>query len=164
MRTNPARILGAMLGVAFALSIATAALAQTPDPAKWEEVQRKAKEEGQVVVAGPPFQGLRTALASAFKQRYGIELNYLGMFAGEVITRVDTESKADKVSIDVDLGGTSTCWAMSPRGQIENMNGKLIDPALWRPSVWRAGKHKLIEPRLAPHLPAEFGCSYQSDE
>ena len=164
MRINPARILGAMLGLVFALSIATAALAQTPDPAKWEEVQRKAKEEGQVVVAGPPFQGLRTALASAFKQRYGIELNYLGMFAGEVITRVDTESKAGKVSIDADLGGTSTCWAMSPRGQIENMNGKLIDPDLWQSSVWRSGKPKLNEAGPSTNLPADFRCSFQTAE
>lgn len=164
MRTNPARILGATLGVAYALSAGTVALAQTPDPAKWAEVQRKAKEEGQLVLAGPPFQGLRTALAAAFKQRYGVELNYLGMFAGEVITRVDTESKAGKVSIDADLGGTSTCWAMSPRGQIENMNGKLVDPELWQSSVWRSGKPKLNEAGPSPNLPPDFRCSFQTAE
>src|SRR6185437_1555825 len=84
--------LDATLGVALGLVFTTAVLAQSGDAAKWAELQRKAKEEGQVVVAGPPFQGLRTALTAAFKQRFGIELNYLGMFAGEVITRVDTES------------------------------------------------------------------------
>ncbi len=164
MRMKPAIALGSILGLAFAVSTSIGAYAQTPDPAKWEELQRKAKEEGQVVVAGPPFQGLRTALAAAFKKRYGIELNYLGMFAGEVITRVDTESKAGKVSIDADLGGTSTCWAMSPRGQIENMNGKLIDPGLWQPSVWRGGKPKLNEAGPSSSLPADFRCSFQTAE
>ena len=164
MRTNPAIMLGVTVSLAFAVSTSTVALAQTPDAAKWQELERKAKDEGQVVVAGPPFQGLRTALATAFKQRYGIELNYLGMFAGEVITRVDTESKAGKVSIDVDLGGTSTCWAMSPRGQIENMNGKLIDPDLWQPSAWRGGKPKLNEAGPSSSLPADFRCSFQTAE
>src|SRR5437588_7803103 len=124
MATTSGGFLAAVFGTAFTLVLATASSAQTPDPAKWTEVQKKAKEEGQLVLAGPPFQGLRTALASAFKQRYGIELNYLGLMAGEVITRVDTEAKAGKVTIDADLGGSSTCWAMSPRGEIESINGK----------------------------------------
>jgi iron(III) transport system substrate-binding protein len=156
--------LSAPLAVGFALSVATGAFAQTGDPAKWAEVQRKAKEEGQVVISGPPFQGLRTALAAAFKQRYGIELNYLGMFAGESITRIDTESKAGKVSIDANLGGTSTCWAMSPRGQIEDMNGRLIDPDVLNPAVWRGGKPKLNEAGPSPNLPADFRCSLQTAE
>jgi len=151
-------------GVACVLVLATASLAQTADPAKWAELQKKAKEEGQLVVAGPPFQGLRTALASAFKERYGIELNYLGLMGGEVITRVDTESKAGKVTIDADLGGTSTCWAMSPRGQIESINGKLIDPDILQPSVWRSGKPKLNEAGPPPDLPADFRCSLQTAE
>src|ERR1700761_1381390 len=96
MCINLRKSLDAALGAVLTLSFATIASAQTGDRSKWAELQRKAKEEGQVVVAGPPFQGLRTALSAAFKQRYGIELNYLGMFAGEVITRVDTESKAGK--------------------------------------------------------------------
>jgi ABC-type Fe3+ transport system substrate-binding protein len=164
MRVNLRKSLHATLGFALAWSFAVSAFAQTPDPAKWAEVQRKAKEEGQLVVSGPPFQGLRTALSAAFKQRYGIELNYLGMFAGESIARIDTESKAGKVSIDANLGGTSTCWAMSPRGQIESMNGKLIDPEILQPSVWRGGKPKLNEAGPSPDLPADFRCSLQAAE
>jgi ABC-type Fe3+ transport system substrate-binding protein len=156
--------LAAASGVACALALATATFAQTPDPAKWAELQKKAKEEGQLVLAGPPFQGLRTALSNAFKERYGIELNYLGLNAGEVITRVDTESKAGKVGIDADLGGTSTCWAMSPRGEIESMNGKLIDPEILQPSAWRSGKPKLNEAGPTTDLPADFKCSLQSAE
>jgi ABC-type Fe3+ transport system substrate-binding protein len=151
----------AALGVA--LMFVASASAQTPDPAKWAELQKRAKEEGQVVVAGPPFPGLRTALSSAFNARFGIDLNYLGMNAGEVITRVDTESKAGKVSIDVNIGGTSTCWAMSPRGEIENMNGKLIDPEILQPAVWKSGKPKLNEAGPAD-LGADFKCSLQTAE
>jgi ABC-type Fe3+ transport system substrate-binding protein len=164
MPTSLGNCLTAAYGVAFVLVLASASLAQTADPAKWAELQKKAKDEGQLVVAGPPFQGLRTALTGAFKERYGIELNYLGLMGGEVITRVDTESKAGKVTIDADLGGTSTCWAMSPRGEIESMNGKLIDPDILQPSVWRSGKPKLNEAGPSPDLPADFRCSLQTAE
>lgn len=164
MRTNRRVFSAVVLAVAIVMPLPGTALAQTPDPAKWAELQKKAKEEGQVVVAGPPFAGLRAALAAAFKDRYGIELNYFGMNAGEIITRIDTESKAGKVSIDADLGGTSTCWSMSPRGEIENMNGKLIDPDILRPEVWRAGKPKLNEAGPAPELGPDFRCSLQTAE
>jgi ABC-type Fe3+ transport system substrate-binding protein len=163
MSANPGNLLANTLAAVTAVVVATAAVAQTPDPAKWAGVQEKAKQEGQLVLAGPPFQGLRTALASAFKERYGIELNYLGLNAGEVIARVDTESKAAKVTIDANLGGTSTCWAMSHRGQIESMNGKLIDPEILQPSMWRLGKPKLNEAGAAD-LPADFRCSLQAAE
>src|SRR5262249_22907663 len=162
MSINQRTLLAAVLGSAIAL-MATAAFAQTPDQAKWAELQKKAKAEGQLVLAGPPFQGLRTAFSRAFTERYGIEFNYLGANTGETIARVDTESKAGKVSIDANLGGTSTCWAMSQRGQIESMNGKLIDPEILQPSVWRSGKPKWNEAGAAD-LPAHFRCSLQAAE
>src|SRR6516165_10795921 len=133
-------ILAAALNVTIVL-VATLPHAQIADPAKLAEVQTKAKEEGQLVLSGPPFPGLR----NAFNERYGITLTYLGLNAGEIITRVDTESKANKVSIDANLGGTSTCWAMSPRGEIESMSGKLIDPDIVAPAAWKSGKPKLNE-------------------
>jgi hypothetical protein len=58
-----------LLGAAIALAPASSARAQTADAAKWAELQNKAEEEGQLVLSGPPFPGLRTALASAFNQR-----------------------------------------------------------------------------------------------
>jgi len=163
MLTNLHKLLATTFGAALALTLAHAASAQAPNQAKWAELQAKAKAEGELVLAGPPFQGLRIALTSAFRHRYGIELNYLAMNAGEVITRVDTESRAGKVGIDANLGGTSTCWAMSARGEIESMNGKLIDPDIVQPALWRSGKLKLNEPG-ATNLSADFKCSLQTAE
>ena len=160
MRTRVGLALAAIVAVAFTF----AAAAQTPDPAKWAELQAKAKAEGQVVVMGPPAAGLQSGLMAAFKNRYGIELNYLGLNAGEAIARIDTESKAGQVNTDVYMGGTSSCWAMSPRGEIENMNGKLIDPEILQPSVWRNGKPKLNEPGPMENPPADFKCSLQTAE
>jgi len=155
--------LAAVLNFVVAVG-ASASFAQTADPAQWSALQTRAKKEGHLVVAGPPFPGLRIALTNAFNKRYGMIMTYLGMNAGEIITRVDTETKADKISIDADLGGTSTCWSMSARGEIENMNGKLIDPEILQPSVWRRGKPKLNEAGPTPGVGADFRCSLQTAE
>lgn len=163
MHLNSKVLLAATLNFVAALGV-TASFAQTADPAQWSALQTKAKKEGQLVVAGPPFPGLRNALTSAFSKRYGIDMTYLGSNAGEIITRVDTETRADKVSVDADLGGTSTCWAMSARGEIETMNGKLIDPEILQPSVWRHGKPKLNEAGPTPGVGPGFRCSLQTAE
>jgi iron(III) transport system substrate-binding protein len=141
------------------------AFAQDGDAAKWNDLIAKAKMEGQVVVSGPPAAGLRAGLSAAFSKRFGIPLNYLGESASETIARIDTESKAGRVSIDANLGGASSCWAISARGQIENMTGKLIDPELVKSSVWRNGKIKLIDPGKLPEgSPADFKCGFQTAE
>ncbi|HEY5606779.1 MAG TPA: extracellular solute-binding protein [Alphaproteobacteria bacterium] len=151
-------------GAAVSLMLIGTATAQTADPAKFAELQAKAKQEGQLVMTGPPFPGLRTAIIEAFGKRYGIEVNYIGANAGEIITRIDNETKAGKVGVDVNLGGTSTCWALVTRGAIENMNGKLIDPEVVDPKAWRKGKPKLTEPGPLANAPADFRCSFQTAE
>src|SRR4051812_14594760 len=40
--------------------------------ASWEETLAAARQEGKVVVSGPPSAELRKALPAAFKARYGI--------------------------------------------------------------------------------------------
>ena len=55
MSTSLGKFLAIALGTAVVSVLATASGAQTPDPAKWAELQKKAKEEGQLVLAGPPL-------------------------------------------------------------------------------------------------------------
>src|SRR5436190_389018 len=86
------------------------------DAAAWERFKEGARREGRVVVSGPGFPGLRQALTEAFQNTYGIAVEYLGLAPGEVIPRVDRESQAGNVTIDVNIGGTSSCWAMADRG------------------------------------------------
>lgn len=57
MYLNSRLLLAAAVNVTVAF-IATASVAQTADPTKWAELQAKAKEEGQLVLSGPPFVSL----------------------------------------------------------------------------------------------------------
>jgi hypothetical protein len=54
MLDGPHKLLTPIFGAGLALTLAPAATAQVPDQAKWVELQAKAKQEGQVVLAGPP--------------------------------------------------------------------------------------------------------------
>jgi len=145
--------------------LATGALAQTPDPTKWAELQQRAKAEGELVITGPGSAGLRTALTDAFTKRFGINLSYMGQSAGETIARIDNETKAGKVSIDANLGGTSTCWALAAKNEIEDINGKLVDPEVLG-APWSHGGIKLTEPgtAIAAGAPETFRCSFQTTE
>ena len=68
----------ALLLTLLALLPVSAAAQNAPWKQSWEETLAAAKEEGKVVVSGPPSQELRKVLPSAFKARYGSKMEYLG--------------------------------------------------------------------------------------
>ncbi|HEY7063659.1 MAG TPA: extracellular solute-binding protein [Chloroflexota bacterium] len=132
------------------------------DAAAWQRYQDGAKREGKVVVSGPGFPALRQALVDGFQQAYGITLEYLGLNGGEVIPRVERELQAGNVTIDVNIGGTSTCWALGDRGGIEDVTPILVDPSLFNGASWRGGHMKPILP--SPTQPKDFLCGLQGEE
>lgn len=153
----------------FALAAVLVALgqdarAQVADPAKWAELQKAARAEGELSVTGPPSPPLRAALSAAFKARHGITLNYFGDTTGAIMARVDEEFKANKLSVSAHVGGMSTCWIFAMRGQILDMNGKLVDPEILKPEVWRNGKIKLNEIGANATGPNDPKCAVQLTE
>jgi len=140
------------------------AFAQTSDSQKWNDLIARAKQEGELVVMGPPAAGFRASLTDAFSKRFGIQLNYIGANSGEIITRVDNETKAGRVSVDVNLGGASGCWALAQKGEVESMTGKLIAPDIADPAVWRLGHPKLTDSGNVTGGPNDFTCGFQTAE
>jgi ABC-type Fe3+ transport system substrate-binding protein len=132
------------------------------DAAAWQRYQDGAKREGKVVVAGPGFPGLRQGFTEGFQKATGLTLEYLGLPAGEVIPRVEREYQAGNVTIDVNIGGTSTCWALADRGAIDDATPLLVDPSLFTPATWRGGHMKPILP--SPTEPKDFLCGLQGEE
>src|SRR5689334_10137851 len=60
----------------------------------WDETVAAAKQEGKVVVSGPPSTELRKVLPAAFKARYGITVDYFGGRSTETSTRMRAERQA----------------------------------------------------------------------
>ena len=132
------KIVGLLLLVMFAPS----AMAQTPDWKKsWDETLAAAKKEGKRVVSGPPSQELRQALPPAFKQRFGITLEYLGGRSSETATRLRAERQAGVQTIDVMLAGIQTMATILHREKmLDPIKPVLILPEVVDGSKWKKGK------------------------
>jgi ABC-type Fe3+ transport system substrate-binding protein len=141
---------------------AAAAARLKADAAAWQRYQEGARREGKIVVSGPGFPGLRQGITEGFQKAQGITVEYLGLPSGEVIPRLERESQAGNVTIDVNIGGTSTCWALADRGAIEDVTPVLVDPSLFDPALWRGGHMKPILP--APTQSKDFLCGLQAAE
>jgi ABC-type Fe3+ transport system substrate-binding protein len=158
-------IVGFVVGSVFLFTIGSEAWSQTPDPAKWQELIKKAQGERSLALVGPPSAGLRAELLGAFSRRYGIQVDYLSLNGAETMVRVDTEAKAGHVVIDAVIGGTGSCWMMAARGQIESVNGKLIDADVVKPGAWRGGSLRFVDAGpVPPGTPDDFRCGFQSAE
>ena len=160
----PSRSITLLTAFAMLAAVTASATAQVPDAAKWAEIQKAALAEGELNVTGPPSPPLRAALSAAFKAKHGITLNYFGETTGAIMARIVTEFKANKLSIDAHIGGMSTCWIFAARGQLLDMNGKLVDPDLLKPESWRLGKPKLNELSATGTGPNDPKCAFQFTE
>src|SRR5581483_2435506 len=95
LRTLPARSGAELLAgcrAALAPSAAPAASGASPGPAGWEQqwndLVAKAKQEGELVISGPPSGTTRTELPAAFRNRFGIEMTYLAVNTSDLISRL----------------------------------------------------------------------------
>ena len=113
----------------------------------WEETLAAAKEEGKVVVSGPPSQELRKVLPAAFKARYGITMEYLGGRSTESAARMRAERQAGIHSIDVVFAGIQSMALTFHREKMLQP----LKPALQLPEVvdgkkWKKGKLWFADP------------------
>lgn len=124
------------------------AAAQTSDWKKsWDETLAAAREEGKVVVSGPPSQELRRTLPAAFKARYGITVDYLGGRSTELATRLRAERQAGIHSIDLVLAGIqSMALTFHREKMLQPLRPALVLPEVVEGSKWKKGKLWFSDP------------------
>ncbi len=61
---------------------------------KWDETLKAAREEGKVVVTGPPDAQVRKLLPEAFKKRYGIAMEYQSARGSDSANKMRAERAA----------------------------------------------------------------------
>lgn len=104
----------------------------------WDETLAAARQEGKVVVSGPPSTELRKVLPAAFKARYGITLEYLGGRSTETSARMRAERQAGIYSVDVIFAGIQSMALTFYREKMLQP----LKPALQLPEVVDGGKWK----------------------
>jgi len=107
----------------------------------WDSMVAAAKSEGQVVVAGPPDTDTRNKLPAAFKQAFGIELQYLGQNSSQVATRMASERASNQYTLDVMLAGADTVYeTLVAKGWLDPLKPALLMPGVNDAANWKTGK------------------------
>lgn len=132
----------------LSMVLAPGAIAQTGDWKKlWEETLVAARKEGKVVVSGPPSQDLRQALPAAFKERFGITLEYLGGRSSEATAKLRAERQAGALTVDVMIAGIQTMATILYREKmLDPIRPVLVLPEVVDGSKWKKGKLWFSDP------------------
>ncbi len=145
--TDPTR--GAFARLATATCVAAAlALAAAPSgraAENWQQVYAKtlaaARQEGTVVVSGPPGAAQRRAIVEGWKKAFPkITLEYTGARGTQITAKIVRERMAGLYNWDVILASTNpTAFTLVPIHALAPLRDALIDPSLMDDKTWIGG-------------------------
>lgn len=106
----------------------------------WDGMVAAAQKESQVVVSGPPDPDADTKIPDAFKQAYGIDVQYLSGNSSQLAARIQSERAAGQYTIDVSLSGSDTVYGTYlANNWLDPLKPSLVMPEAIDPSVWPTG-------------------------
>lgn len=105
----------------------------------WEDLLAAAKKEGLVVVASSPDTNTRQQLPAAFKQKFGIELQYVPD-ATAATAKLQGERAAGQYTLDVEVNGSDSIYGtLLPNGWLDPIKPSLLLPDAIDGSKWPTG-------------------------
>jgi iron(III) transport system substrate-binding protein len=108
--------------------------------AEWERTLAAAKQEGRVVVNGPPGDSARRALTAFQDTHPDIQVEFFGSRGADFISRVLAERRAEQYLADIHVGGTGgVIGELLPAGAIDPLKRALIRPEVLDDSHWYNG-------------------------
>jgi ABC-type Fe3+ transport system substrate-binding protein len=108
----------------------------------FDQAIAKAKQEGKVVVWGPPGELIRKAMVDGFQKDFpNIAIEYSGARGGEQAIRIKAERDGGVYSVDVMLNGTTTAInQMKPMQALDPITPVLMLPEVTNGKNWRGGR------------------------
>ena len=107
--------------------------------AEWDALVEAAKREGSLVVSLLPTAEVRTQSPTAFKRRFGIDVEYLGGRTGDLMTRLQAERAAEQYTVDAMIAGATTLYYQAYPGHARSAAARSIHPGGDRPRRLAAG-------------------------
>jgi iron(III) transport system substrate-binding protein len=106
--------------------------------AEWDRTVAAARQEGKVVVLGPPGDGVRRTLGEAWRQAFpNITLEWSGGRGGEQATKLEAERRGGIYAADIMISGTTTSnTQMKPIGALDPIKPVLMLPEVTDPRNW----------------------------
>lgn len=114
---------------------------------KWETVLAAAKKEGQVTIYSQWGPDTRNLLIKGFKDKYGINVEWLAFSRGpEITAKAQTERTAGINNADYfGTGLTTILVTMKPPGLLGPIGPHLILPEVTDPKAWQIGQVPLVD-------------------
>jgi iron(III) transport system substrate-binding protein len=98
------------------------------DAPGWSDLVAKAKEEGEVVLSGPPSAEIRNELPAAFQEAFGVKVTYIGGSTSELTAKLTSERAAKIYSHDVFLAGANSLYGVAHKGKwLADLDELLVD-------------------------------------
>jgi iron(III) transport system substrate-binding protein len=146
MRKNLIAVIAAML-LMFPGSPGRTPAATASSPA-FDALVAAAKQEGSVVVNGPPIDVVRDAMTKSFETTYGIKVSYVSGGGPAAAARTRSERAAGKYTLDVLVSGCDTqLLTFLPNGWLDPVEPVLIQPGTTDPHAWKDGHVWYADPK-----------------
>ncbi len=126
---------------------APAAPARAEWETRWETTLAAARKEGKVMVASRWPADVRGEMNKAFKEKYGIDIQFIIGRSEEVLAKVLAERRAGLYLLDAILeGGASLTVTWRGAGLLEPIEPQLLLPEVRDGKSWMGGKLHFIDP------------------
>lgn len=134
------------LWIMAAVTICGVARGATQDTAAWDKLVADAQREGRVVVIGPPYSEVRQRVPAAFRNRYGITVEYIGGSTSEQAARLRAERSVGQYTVDVTLAGIQSMTGFYREKVLAPLRPELIMPEVADGSKWKKGELWFSDP------------------
>ena len=119
-----------------------AAAAEPAWKAAYDELIKKAKKEGEVVVAGSTGRARRNSRTKPFEKKYGIKVTYLSGNQNVMMEKIITEYRVGLHKVDVWSGGArNRAQELYDAGIIQKLTPLLVHPEVTDQSLFFKGRH-----------------------
>jgi iron(III) transport system substrate-binding protein len=114
---------------------------------KWDDTLKAAREEGKVVVTGPPDAEIRKQLPEAFKKRFGIAMEYQSARGSDSANKMRAERAAGIYTADAALAGSNTMFTVMLReNMLAPLKPELLLPEVTEGENWKRGSVWFVDP------------------
>ena len=133
--------------VALLACVVSAAAQSKGGDKEWAALIEAAKKEGKVVVAGSPDPVMRNEIIPKFKERYGVNIEFMAGRSSEITARIKTERSSGIYSVDVYLAGPdTTAVVLYGEKMIDPVRPLLIMPEVVDGTKWKRGRIWFADP------------------
>ena len=112
---------------------------------RWNEIVLAAKKEGAVLIYFAPNPTIQKNLGEAFKQEYGINLEFVAGRGAAISEKIFSERRAGLYLGDVIIQGYTAQFIFKPQNVLQPLDPLLVLPEVTDPKNWMDGASPFLD-------------------